>query len=291
MPRSLQRIKEPETFELGKTITLAITQARTLHKQTDDLTDQVEYLLSRKKQEESSLERIIQEKADTLKLKQQLIDTIVAKRAEFLEFVGTKQRELEATEADLAKKLADFATSSADKLKGLESTKQELDIQTQELEKQKQSITATVRGELLSDIQALEIREAAVKSREDANTIERERLEHLDRTLDTKLENLTVKDADIKAQIDVLATREREVTVRLHNIAQDEQKLADSRRGVGQAIADIETQLALVAREKDKNRSDRETIQAMHIELNKRKQELDYREVHVRDVEATRLTH
>lgn len=287
MPNPLKRVAEADTFDFGKAVTLVISRAKELSKTVNGLVDQIEYLQGRKKQEEQSLERIVEEKKQTLKLKQELIDKITEKKTEFLEFVGSKQREIEVKETALLNSQNNFTNYREEMTQKLKAKENELDLRSTELEKQKTSYREEVRQEMRQDIATIE---AQKKSQDILGT---ELAEHQAKIEATNLKlaedqnNLADSHDLLNSRVAKIDQKEHELMAREKNIKESEQKVSDARLGVGQTVADLENQISLIKRERDKNQSDLQAIENMRISLDKRSKELDNREIHIGDREAT----
>lgn len=288
---SLKRTKEPEVFEFGKAVTTVISKVKDLHKQANELIDQVEYLKSRKKQEESDLERIIQEKADVLKLKQEVTDKIIAKKSEFLEFAGARQREIEAKDAEVSNKQAELTRTFEDSDNIIVQRQNELALRANELTKKETELGESVKQGLRADIQKIEEREREVTAQEADLEHETKALDASRQKFSEQVETLAKSDADVKVQAEELKQKKLELDVREKKIAENELKIADTRTGITQAVADLENQISIVKAERARNDGDRKAIEDMRLTLGKRKQELDNREIHINDRQATQLTH
>lgn len=288
---TLKRPKEPETYELGKAVTTIISSAKELHKTVNGLLDQVEYVKSRKKQEEQDLERIINEKSDVLKLKTELTEKIIAKKSEFLEFVGSKQTELEAREADLVKNEASLTEDTARLMQDVTDRQNELGIQISELEKKKSNLAETVKQELRIESEQITERKRLVTEAEEMSAKKELELAQFKRTLNDKTQELEKMASSLKTAEKQLDSRIIELDNREKTIAEQEQKAINTRKGIAQTVADMENQISIIESERNKNEHDRKLIQEMQIALGKRTQDLDIREIHLNDRAATQLTH
>lgn len=288
---SLKRTAEPDTFDLGKSVTMVISKAKELHKTINGQLDQLDYIESRKKQEEQDLERVINEKGDVIKLKKELTDQIIAKKSEFLEFIGSKQQEIEDRQKLLAQQETDFSTQKTKDEESIAITKNELGIRSNELENAILNARETVKAELTDDIQAVKNREVKLDGREKALITGQNDLETNRRDLSNQTEKIgetQQKLADYRVKLD---NKEAQLTLREKNIVTKELKLIDREKGILQMVTDLEGQLSLIKREKSKNEHDSQAIKDMMISLDRRKKDLDDREIHISDREATKATH
>ena len=87
MPKSLKKTADPDLFDYGKAVTLILSQTKELNKTRNQLVDDINYLESRKKQENESLERVIAEKAEVLKVKTEVTEKIIAMKSEFTQSI------------------------------------------------------------------------------------------------------------------------------------------------------------------------------------------------------------
>lgn len=266
---SLKRTKEPETYELGQAVTTIISKTKELHKTADNLIDQIKYLESRKKTEEQSLGRVIQEKADVLKLKQEVVDKIIAMKSDFTEKAEARQRELEAKAISMAQKEADLSVRTEESKKTISETKNELQHRLNDLAKLNDDLSAREKT----------IAQATQRNIDDkANVIE--------------LRNLveSQKEEQVK-QGEALGNKVKELDAREAQIVTREQELATQSAKLSQTATEIEGRISIINSERNKNKKDMEAIRTMQKTLSDRKAELDNREIHISDREATAKTH
>lgn len=266
---SLKRTKEPETYELGQAVTTIISKTKELHKTADNLIDQIKYLESRKKTEEQSLGRIVQEKNDVLKLKQEVTDKIIAIKSEFTQEIDTKKKELDAKATDLAQKEADLSARIQESEKTISETKNELQHRLNELKKLNDDLSA---------------REKTVAQATQRNIDDKASLIELRNLVESQ------KEEQVK-QGEALGNKAKELDAREAQIVAREQELSTQSAKLSQTATEIEGQISLIESERNKNTKDMDAIRTMQKTLSDRKAELDNREIHINDREATAKTH
>lgn len=291
MPNSLKRSPEPETFELGKAITFVISRTKELNKEINGQLDQLEYIKARKKQEESDLERIIEEKSRVIGLKDELTRSIIEKKSEFLTFVGEKQTALEEREAILKQKEDNYVTETERANQSLLERQNELDRRSEELEKDKLNVRESVKREMRAESDKLVEREQLVETTRIELDKFQDELSKNQAQYSEDAKKLDEREQLVLSQLRNMESKAAELNVRENKVVEGEERLANTGKGISQALADMEEQLTLVKREGSKNLSDRKAIEDSYITLAKKKQELEAKELHLNDRIATREAH
>lgn len=280
MPKSLKRIAEPDVFNFGKAVTTVLSKIKELNKTHNTLVDEVQYLESRKKQETTDLERLIAEKTEVTKLKADLTEKIITTKSEFMADVSAKREELAIKEADLTKREQEFADANIKAGNILVEQRNELEIlsneHTKEYENGKLSLDKR-EGELVA-------REEALTEVRETNDITKARLADSQAQLDEYRTELTLKHEGMNNKITELDKREAD-------IATKETKFEKQRSSLASLASNLENQLSLIESEKSKNKADAEFIKNMNKQLKDKQLELNTREVHLNDRQATALTH
>lgn len=279
MPKSLKRTADIDIFDFGKAVTLILSQVKELNKTRNTLVDDINYLESRKSQETQDLERIIVEKGDVLKLKSELTEKIIAKKAEFLEFVNIENQRLQAKEADLTIREQEFADANIKAGQILDEQRNELKIRSNEATKEINSRKAELDSREISLIE----RENAIQAGKDANIAKEAKL------LDQQ-KKLGQFEAEIRSQDEARGNKQHELDSRELAIIVTETELEKQQSSLASLATDLQSQATLIEREKNKNKSDAELIRDLNKSIRDKQSELNAREIHFNDREATALS-
>lgn len=280
MPKSLKRIAEPDVFDFGKAVTTVLSKVKELSKTHNTLVDEVQYLESRKKQETNDLEKLIAEKTEVSNLKTELTQKIIEKKSKFLADVSAKREELAVKEADLIAEKASLAEDSARLMQDVTDRQNEVALRSNELTKEINSRKA----ELDSREANLVERENAIQATKDNNAADEARL------LDQQNE-LSKLDETLHSHDEARSNKQHELDAREAIIAKKELELEKQRAGLASLATDLQGQATLIEREKNKNKSDAEMIRDLNKNVRDKQNELNAREIHLNDREATALTH
>lgn len=269
MPKSLKQTAEIDVFDYGKAVTLIISQTKEMNKTRNTLVDDINYLNSRKDQETQALERILAEKADVIRLKSEVTEKIIAMKSKFGDEVSKKKEEMAIREAALAAKESELMDSATKTQKELTDRQNELERRTEELIKHEKSVSS---------------REMTVTQQAQQNTTDKTALLELQSQLKTFEQTLQGQQEQQARRTDELNIREAAIAAKKKDAAAKQAKLAS-------LAAELENQASLVESGKSRNKADAETIRSTQRMIYEKKAELDNREIHLNDREATAATH
>lgn len=280
MPKLLKKVAEPDTFDFGKAVTIVLSQIKELSKTQNTLVDDINFLQSRKKQESETLERIIAEKESVVKLKNEMTQKIIAAKSEFEAQVSQKREELANKEADIAAKEAALANTTVQSEQLLNEQRNELEKRSKELEKREINNTAIIQQQTA----VLLKREADIESSKQAMAESISAFE---------ARELAIADTETKLSRNKEAMNNKQISFdnRELQITEKETNLKKQRASLAQLVTDLEGQASLINSEKSKNKAELDAVRNMQKNLYDRKAELDNRELHLKDREATILTH
>lgn len=280
MLKSLKHTPEPDTFDFGKAVTLILSQVKELNKTRNTLVDEISYMEARKKQETAALERTIAEKAEVLKIKGEVTEKIIAQKAEFTDLIAIKKQELATKEADLRARETNLADSTKKSLDSIANSKNDLEIRSNEFKKQKQN-----------SLEALNQRENALIAREEVVTAVTNQNSDEKIELDGIRNELKVLETSLHESDAARANKKLELENREAALINKETELDKQRQNLANLASDLENQASLIERERNKNKSDAEMLRTLTKNIKDKKLELDTREIHLKDREATALSH
>lgn len=279
MPKSLKRTDDVDVFDYGKAVTLILSQTKELNKTRNTLVDDINFLEARKKQEISDLEKLLVEKTDVIKLKNELTQKILASKSDFMADVSKKKEELAIKEADLIAREDALAEDNKRLMQDVTDRQNELARRAEENKKQWND-----------SMEALNKRENALIDRETAIATEKVILEEMSGTVEAGKIEIADEKALIKGNLDHANNKVLQLDNREAALADKENKIEEQRQRLATLAADLEGQASLIESEKHKNKSDADAIRVMQKNLYDKKAELDNREIHIKDRESISIT-
>jgi chromosome segregation ATPase len=275
MPKSLQRVEEPDLFDYGKAVTLILSKTKELGKSHNAIVDSIILLEARKKQELSDLEHAIARKQELLQTQDQLVKKIMESKAAFQAEVDAKKQELSDREASLS--VAEAAQAAeADKFATYQrETRNELELSAKGLQKEHQAALDRIKA-----------REAAVDAREAEFKKTQTEYTETVATYESEKENLTDQRKVLMDLQEDLENKRIQLDNRETTITDKERALEEQRSKLATFASNLEGQSSLLQTERNKVQSDFNAIRDMQKTLHDKKLELDNREIHLRDRES-----